>query len=178
MEAQFKIGSYVRYAASGICLVEDITAMTFPGSFQKKDYYVLKPTDNQTSAIYVPMDNEAMVANMLPVPTREEIEHTIRSIRQSELAWIEDRKERSENHKEILRRCDRRELLILAGSIYVRRQELAGSGRKLAGTDESTLRQAERLINNELGFVLGLDAEQTGAYIRELLAAEGTVGAR
>jgi len=172
MDAQFKVNSYVRYAASGICLVEGITAMTVPGGYRKQDYYVLRPTDNQTSVIYVPVDNPTMTANMLPVPTKEEIEQTVRSISKEELSWIDDRKERAETHKEILRRCDRRELIILAGSLYLRRQELAANGRKLAGSDELTLRQAERLIDNELSFVLGIEPDQIGGYISSRLGAE------
>lgn len=172
MAARFEENTYVKYASAGVCAVDSITMMAMPGSSVKKEYYVLRPTDNQGSVIYVPAENEAMMANILPLPTKEEIDATIRSVSEEELRWIDDRKERSVVHKEILKRCDRRELIILAGSIYRRRQELAAAGRKLAGTDEATLRQAERLVSNELAFVLGIKADGTGEYIRSLLEEE------
>lgn len=169
METQYSIGSHVRYASYGICRVENITEMTVPGLSQRKEYYVLRPTDNPSSTVYVPLDNQELLSHMQPVPTREEIEETIRSIRPEELAWIDDRKERAEAHREILRRCERRELIVLAGSLYLRRERMAENGRRLAGTDEATLRRAERLINNELSFVLGLEESQVGEYIHSLL---------
>ncbi len=169
MDNRFEVNTYVRYAASGICLIEAITCMVVPGMHQKMNYYVLHPIDNRSSAIYVPVDNEAMTASMLPVPTREETERMLQSISMDEMEWIEDRKERTEAHREILRRCDCRELVILVGSFYLRRKALAESGRKLAGSDEAAFRQAERLINSELGFALGIEENKVSEYIRNTL---------
>ncbi len=172
METQYSVGSHVRYASHGICRVDNITEMTVPGLSQRKEYYVLRPTGDSSSTVYVPLDNQELLSHMQPIPTREEIEETIRSIRPEELEWIDDRKERAESHKEILRKCERRELIVLAGSLYIRREKMAENGRRLAGTDEATLRRAERLINNELSFVLGIEESQVGGYIHSLLAKQ------
>lgn len=169
MEAKYKAGDHVRYAASGVCRVEEIKRMAVSARTDERDYYVLRPIDNSTLGIYVPVDNQAMVGNMIPVLTREEIDGIVRLAHKEALPWTEDRKERSESHREILRRCDRRELLRLISCIYLRRQELAEKGRKLSATDEATLRQAERSINNELAFVLEIEESQVSGYIRGLL---------
>jgi len=169
MKTGFTADTYVRYASSGVCRIEEIKTMAMPGTHQKREYYVLRPTDNEASVIYVPADNEAMTASMIPVLTRQEIDDIILSACADSMAWVDDRKERAESHRDILKRCDRRELLQLVSCIYLRKKELAGSGRKLASSDEATLRQAERLVNNELTFVLGINESEVGGYIRGLL---------
>ncbi len=172
MSAEFEKGTYVRYGTSGVCLIDDIRPMTMPGTGTGTDYYVLRPAVNDNSVIYVPVNNEKITAVMIPVLSVEEVRSIIRSTAENSLPWIEDRKCRAEQQREILRRCDRRELLRLISCIYLRKRELAESGRKLAGSDENVLRQAEKLVNNELTFVLGIEESQVGGYIRCLLEEE------
>ena len=169
MSAKFEKGTYVRCGSSGVCLIEDIRPMSLPGTGLSGDYYVLHAEGGDSSVIYVPVNNEKMTAAMVPVLTAEEISDIIRVSADDPLPWVEDRKDRTEKQREILRRCDRRELLGMISSLYQRRRELAASGRKLAGSDENVLRQAERLVNNELTFVLGIEESQVGEYIRSLL---------
>lgn len=169
MADRFSADTYVRYASSGVCLVEEIKTMTVAGT--AREYYILRQMDGTASVICVPTDNDALCAQMIPVLTRKEIEQTVCSACGDAMPWIDDRKERTERHRAILRRCDRRELLQLVGCIYLRKQELASEGRRLASSDENTLRQAERMVNNELCFVLGIDEAQVGGYIRSLLEA-------
>lgn len=162
-------GTYVRYGSTGVCVIDDIRMMSLPGTGIGGEYYVLRPVHGESSVIYVPVSNEKMAAAMIPVLTRKEIESIILSAAADALPWTEDRKERSEQQREILRRCDRRELLRMISCIYLRKRELSEAGRRLAGADENALRQAERQINNELTFVLGIEESQVGEYIRSLL---------
>ena len=85
------------------------------------------------------------------------------------MPWIEDRKLRAASFQTILKACALKDLLRLVACIYRKRSELTAKGKKLAASDENTLRRAEGLIENELSFVLGLKGDQVGAYIREKL---------
>ncbi len=172
MTERFSADTYVRYASSGVCRIEEIKTMAMAGMGKAREYYILRPTDNTASVIYVPTDNEAMCAGMIPVLTKEEIDGIIRSTGENAMPWINDRKERAQTCKDILKRCDRKELLQLVGCMFLRKSELAAEGRKLASSDEMILRQAERLVNNELSFVLGIEESQVGDYIHNLLEKE------
>ena len=103
---------------------------------------------------------------------RRELDELILSTRGRELEWIDDRKERAAQFQQAVKRCDLRELLCLVGCIYRRRLDLTAAGKKLPAADETVLRRAEGLIENELGFVLDLEGPQVGAYIREKLGIE------
>ncbi len=165
---RYKKGDYVQYGVSGVCLIEDIRR----DSLSKKnagEYYVLKPVTERSSTILVPVDSETLVARMADLPSRDELDSLILSARGREMAWIDDRKERANLFQQAVKRCDLQELLCLVGCIYRRRLALTNAGKRLPAADETVLRRAEGLIENELGFVLELEGPQVGEYIREKL---------
>lgn len=53
--------------------------------------------------------------------------------------------------------------------VYQKKQEVTAAGKKLSGSDQTILRRAEELIENELAFVLHLSGHQVGGYIRQKL---------
>ena len=168
---RYEKGDYVQYGVNGVCLIEDVRR----DSLTKKsagEYYVLKPVGERSATILVPTDSETLVGRMAPLPGREELDELILSTRGRELEWIDDRKERAAQFQQAVKRCDLRELLCLVGCIYRRRLDLTAAGKKLPAADETVLRRAEGLIENELGFVLDLEGPQVGAYIREKLGIE------
>ena len=171
MVVRYQKGDYVQYSVSGACLIEDIRR----DDLSRKtggEYYVLKPVGERASTILVPTDSQTLVAKMSPLPTKEELDDLITSTRNEALDWIDDRKVRSAEFQQVVKRCDLRELLCLVACIYRRRQHLLSQGKKLAAADETILRRAEGLIENELGFVLNLEGPQVGEYIREKLEIE------
>lgn len=169
MTAPYTKGEYVRYASNGVCLIDDIRQEISPGSRDKKLFYILKPVSNHGGTIFVPADNPALLNRMRPLPTGDEINDILLSLKNQDTAWIDDRKARTAAFQAILKECDLRALLELVSSIYQRRQSLAARGKKLSASDESVLRRAEGLIENELSFVLKLEEKQVGAYIQEKL---------
>ena len=53
--------------------------------------------------------------------------------------------------------------------IYEKKRELARQGKKLSVTDTTTLRSAEKLVEEEFAWVLDLDPEEVPAFIRKRL---------
>lgn len=169
MAAQYCKGSYVRYASSGICLIEDIRREAHAGTREEKEFLILKPVASKGGTVYVPADNPALLEKMQPISTAGEIESLLSSVRAAPMEWIDDRKNRASAFQAILKRSDLRELLEMVSSLCRRRQDLAALGKKLSASDEAVLRRAEGLIQNELAFVLGISEKQVGPYLRDKL---------
>ena len=58
----FAVNDIVHYGGSGLCLILEIATLRF-GRIREK-YYVLKPLYGDSSYIYVPVENEALVSKM------------------------------------------------------------------------------------------------------------------
>ena len=170
MQTQFQKGDYVRYAVNGVCLVEDVRKM--PELKREDLFYILRPIADRNSMYYIPLSNEQLTAKLRRVLTREEIDALIDSVRESETPWIEDRKTRAEHSHAILRTCDIRELMLLIGSLYVRKYALTQEGKKLSPTDEAVLKQAQALTENEFSFVLQIPVREVSAYVLHRLGIQ------
>ena len=170
MQAQYQKGEYVRYAANGVCLVEDIRQM--PELKRGDLFYVLRPIADQKSTYYIPIDNEKLTGKLRPVLTRDEVNALIDSVHDAEMIWIEDRKQRVEQFHAALRACDLRQLMVTACTLYLQKQSVLRAGKKLTPSDETVLRQAEALVDNEIAFVLDLPVSGVGTYIRNRLGME------
>lgn len=170
MAEEYRVGDYVRYACSGVCRVDEIRTEAPGGRGAPRTFYILKPVDDPGSTIFVPLTSQVLLDRMQPLPTREEIDALLLSAREEELVWPEDRKARAAGFQAILKTCDLRDLLRLVSCIFRKREELTARGKRLPASDETVLRRAEGLIQNELAFVLRLSGDQVGAYIRDTLA--------
>ena len=165
----YRKGEYVRYAVNGVCLVEDIRKDAVSRGKEPREFYVLKPVADPGSTILVPTDSEPLLAKMARLPDREELDRMILSTKDATLEWIDDRKLRAASFQAMVKTADLRELICLVGCIYRKRLELTSAGKKLSSSDEGILRRAESLIENELAFVLQIEGDQVGSYIREKL---------
>lgn len=166
---EFKKGNYVVYGTSGICVVEDITLMSFATGMEKSVYYILKPKSNSGSTVYVPADNEALMSKLRNLMTKDEIDSLLMGMRDKEFQWETDRRFRTENFHEILAQGVTQELLLMIRCLYIRKNELAETGKKLPVTDVNTLKAAEKLVEEEFSYVLGIKKENVAEYIRNLL---------
>ena len=84
--------------------------------------------------------------------------------------WIDDRKIRLASFQTIVKECDLGQLISLVSCIYHRREDLIAAGKKLGASDETLLQRAEALIENEVAFVLKVEQNEVGDYIRGKLA--------
>lgn len=168
----FNKGEYVKYATSGVCLIENITKIDYLHDRNPQEFYVLKPIAANSSTVYVPLANNELTSKMRKLLSKEEIDSLIDASKSDAIEWINDRKARSEKFKSIISKSEPDQLLKLVGCIYVKKQELLKNGKKLSSTDASLLSSAEELIKNEFSFVLQMSGTQIGAYIRDRLEIE------
>ena len=164
----YSVNETVRYDGSGVYTVQDITTMRFGRTRER--YYVLKPVYQNASLIYVPVDNEALTSKMRPVLTREEVDALINEMPSVETAWQEDSQLRKESFDALLRSNQCRDLVVLIKTLQehkIRRQKI---GKALHVTDETYLREAQRLLFDELAGPLGLMPAQVHDYLTEKFA--------
>ena len=165
MEMAHQKGEFVRYGTSGVCVIADIESMASTDRHNIRQYYVLCPVADNGTKVFVPLDNPALLAKMHPILPREEIDRAILESAQNPLEWINERNRRSEYFRDILKTGDPRSLMRLCCCIHRRRAQLIAEGKRLAGGDEATLKQAEKLVESEFAFSLNIPRSEVGAYI-------------
>ena len=161
----FQKGEHVCYGMNGVCLIEDVRE--FSVGRNKDTFYVLRPLRDRHSTFFIPTGNDALVAKMRDPISRDAIDELISSVRNDPGEWIDERKERMEVFREILRQAEPRDMLRLCVLIYEKKQKLSDSGKKIAPSDESMLKQAEDLLQIEFGFAMDTSADEAGAYIKK-----------
>lgn len=157
------IGSFVVYGASGVCRIEDLRSEKLGDVI--KDYYILKPMRNMSSTIFVPADAEALVMQMMPVLSPEELHLLFEQARElPEEEWITDARKRSEYLKSIF--SDGKRLKILACIKTLRRQKkrLEERGKHLCSSDDVVLQKAEDIFINEICISLDFTYEQAQSF--------------
>ena len=123
----FNVNDTILYGTHSKCKITDITEQKFNGSTNK--YYILQPLHNASSTIYVPMDNEKLIAKMRRILSEEEIYELIKAMPDKNGAWIENKNERNEYFRSILSNGDRAEIIKLIKIIYQHKEELKAIGK-------------------------------------------------
>lgn len=163
-----KIGTYVLYGKTGVCLVKEQVTMSY-GATGGGQYYVLSPISDSRSSVFVPCDNPDLVARMRPLLTREEIDRLLSEADDVRLAWVDDRTQRSALYRTVTCSGDRRELIRLICCLYRKKKEKMEAGKRLSTMDEMTLQECVRLVQEEFSLVLGITEEEVTPYILERL---------
>ena len=163
----YSVNDTIRYGGSGVCMIQEIALMRFGRTRER--YYVLKPVYQNSSLIYVPVENAALVAKMRPVLTRPEVEALIAEMPSVETAWEEDPQTRKLSFDNLLRSNECRDLVVLIKTLREHRDRRQKLGKALHVTDETYLREAQRLLYDEFAGPLGLKPAQVDGYINEKL---------
>lgn len=156
------IGTTIVYGTQ-ICRVTDKKDQTF-GKITR-NYYVLTPVFDEKNVIYVPSDNENLVAKMRKILSAEEIYALIRSIPNTENIWIEDDKLRTQEYKGIIERGDREEIIKIIKTLFEHKCDMEAKGRKLHAADEIVLARAEKVLYEEFALVLDIKKEEVVPFI-------------
>jgi len=176
MQEQFEAGMHVRYGGTGICLIERIGEVPYPGEKPTRLCYILRPVRNSGMEISVPLDNELLCAKMQPLRSKAEIDRMLDdAIEQDALPWQEERKVRAAEFRKILAGGDAQTLLRMIRCILKRRSELQAAGKRLAAADDNARKDAARLLDEEFGFSLGMTAREASQYICDRLQVEKEV---
>ena len=145
----FEIGSYVIYRAEGVCVISDIRKENFGSLGNENEYYILTPVSNKSSTVFVPVSNEKLVSLIRPLMSAIEIERMLDEIRNDRIEWINDSRARNTAFKEILSSGDRRELCVLAITVFEKAEQITKNNKKVCPTDLNALRKAEKMLFDE-----------------------------
>lgn len=165
--SQYFKGEYINYSGSGVCLISEIGTPDFDKSLDP--YYILNPIEDKATTIFVPLNNPLLLSRMRKLLSKEEIDSLILTIKHESLEWIDDRKKRTEDFGNIIKQNEPLELLKLIVCIYKKKNQFAENkgNRKLSFSDLDLLERAEKLIEGEFSFVLGIPSVDIAEYIRK-----------
>lgn len=167
----FSINETINYGNVGVCIIADIRIENFAG--KNTEYFVLKPVFDKKSTHYIPASDKALKAKMRRVMTIREIDELIKMIPEEKDVWIEDERERYEKFKEIYSGGNSREFICLIKTLYLHRQRIIESGKRLRIFDEEMLKNGENLIYEEFAFALKISPAEVFPYIKRKLNAAG-----
>lgn len=169
---KYSKGDTVVYGGSGVCKIDDIKDISFYHERPQK-YYILKPlfAKQQELVVYVPYDNEKLVAKIQPVISKEEAIELIDNIKDVELEWIDDRNQRKDIYGSIVTSGSRREIVDVISLIKNHKNALEAEGKRLNMQDEKLLVEAERRMNAEFAVALNMDFDKVEAFIADKAAA-------
>lgn len=156
---RFNMDEIVLYGANGACKINDIERR------DQGDYYILTPVHKDRTKYLVPVDNEALVSRMRPMPSQHAIKECIRKAAKTEPEWIDDNSERKEHAKEIISRGNEYELLVLARAFHLHKEHVAEIGKKTTTSDSNILRSAQDHIRDEFSVVFDIDPEEVDDFI-------------
>ena len=164
----YNVGDIVMYGTFGICKVTAIEKRDFTG--EEQEYYILKHTSSEKNTFYVPLSNESALSNMHYVCSKAEVDELISHMNSEGLIWIDNDIKRKEEYSRIIKDADKHEIIRLIKTLYLRRKELAESGKKLRSTDENYLSLAENMLFEEFAYALDIDKSEVVEYIEKHIA--------
>ena len=158
-------GEYVFYRNNGVCKMLDVESQCMDGKTSIL-YYKLKPISDGRSTFYVPVSvSDEKLRYLL---TREEVTGLIDSMNELESdssKWSCNRRELREMYAKVLKSDDYREISRLISALYFKKRAMEIQGRRFSTMDEIAMRNAERLMLEEFGFVLEMTEAELRKYI-------------
>ncbi len=159
-----KIGSIIVYGAEGVCKVTDVQKMSFSTLDEPKDYYILVPQSNSSSKLYLPKDNEMLMARVKELLTYDEIKELIAS-QDNDIEWIEDSKLRNKYYKEILASCDRNKIFALSKQLYLVKTGKIQVEKSFTAWMEDMLKKTAQILYSEFSYVTEITYEEILPFI-------------
>ena len=160
----FIVGDVVIYSGMGICKVCAIEKRNMTG--RMIEYYILRHLYDDRNTYYIPVNDDAL-KKLHPVCTKQEVNSLISHMNSEKTMWIENEIKRKEEYSRIIRDADKRELIRLIKTLYLRRSELIRCGRRMRAFDENLLKLAEDLLFDEFAYDLGIERNEVVDYIEK-----------
>ncbi len=163
----FQVNDTVLYGGQSVCTIVEISKQKVGKEFQL--YYILKPVFDNKSTVYIPCENEKLVSKMRPILTLSEVHELIETLHTQSLEWIDNDILRKEQYGSILYCGDRKKIAALIRTLYMHKENQKKLGKKFHITDEQIFDRAQKLLHEELAFVLNIKPEDVPAFITEQL---------
>mgnify|MGYP001622866082 CR=1 FL=1 len=159
----YQIGDTIIYTTYGICKVANIVQKEFNG--QVTNYYLLTPLVGMKALLQVPVDSPVAKEKLRPILSEHEIYSLIEQIPTVKPYWIDNENERKKHFSNILRCGKRIEVIGIIKSIYEHQKELKERGKKLHACDEQYFKDAEKIIYEEIAYVLNIKKSDVVNFI-------------
>ena len=159
----FEIGEYIIYGSTGVCKVGEVTKMAVPGTKDDKLYYTLEPVYDKGCRLFTPVDNQKVT--MRPILTKQEADALIGKIKEIDLLWVKDEKNREQIYKDAIRTCNCEEWVRMIKTLYVRKQTRLAEGKKVTSSDAKYLHLAQENLYGELSVVMGIPKDEMETYL-------------
>ncbi|MDR3289218.1 MAG: CarD family transcriptional regulator [Peptococcaceae bacterium] len=159
----YQANDTVMYSKEGICVITEIAEKEIHGN--RCEYYVLKPVYNDKVTIFVPVHKESLTEKIWPILSAGEVYDLIRKMPDTDTIWIDNDTERRERYKKILTGGDRSEMIGLIKTLYFRHQSRKSLGKQMCMTDKQFMKDAERVLYEEVAYILNIDREQVIPFI-------------
>ena len=164
----FQQGDRVVYGIHGVCVILDVEQRTVDR--KKLDYLVLCPLDQSETRFYVPVHNQAAVAKLHPLLTKQELDSLLQSAATEHNDWITDENLRKQHYRTMIGSGDRIALIGMIQALYKHKSNQLASGKKFHLCDENFLRDAQKLLSGEIAIVLGISQNEATDYIKNKFA--------
>ncbi|AUN14340.1 CarD family transcriptional regulator [Paraclostridium sordellii] len=158
----FNVDDYIMYGMTGVCKVVDITNEKFING-EKRKYYVLNPIYNNDTTIKVPLDNDKIP--MRKVISKGDMTSLINDIPNMEILWIDDEKKRMAQFETMLKSGQCEELIKLIRNIKFSKKYSGANGKKLYKSDKDIMKEAKRLLTEEVAIILNIYPNEANSYI-------------
>lgn len=160
----WNVNDTIMYARDGVCEIKGIEEMALTREGKRK-YYILIPVYDPGTKIYVPADIDT--DKMRDLLTKEEVDQLIDDLGNSDIEWIDNEKLRQKTYSQMIAEGNHADLLQLISILYQKRKERQGKGKKFHTADERLLTEAERLLYQEIGYILNLTPGKVPEYIKQ-----------
>lgn len=157
-------GEKVLYSVNGVCEITDITEKVFGKTVMR--YYVLKPISNGEATLFVPVNNENLVRKMKKLMTQPQLDEVLDNVSAKDVEWNNNEVVRKEEFRNTISFGNVSDILVLLKSIWLHRRIQNSKGRKLHISDEMYLREAEKIIKEEISTVIGVEQDEVIPYIK------------
>ena len=161
---KFEKGKKVLYSVNGVCEITDITEKVFGKTVMR--YYVLKPISNNEATLFVPVNNENLVRKMKRLMTQPQLDEVLNDVSAKDVEWTSNEAVRKEEFRNTISFGNVSEILVLLKSIWIHRRMQNSKGRKLHISDEMYLREAEKIIKEEISTVIGVEQDEVIPYVK------------
>ena len=165
----YGIGDVVVYGSQGICKITAIEEKKFNREIKK--YFVLKPVYDDRNTIFVPIDNPLLNSRIHSVLTEDEMKGLIDNIPNEELLWFDNDTERKEQYRKVMVEGNRNNVSRIIKTLRRHRSKQQQAGKKLRSADEYALKEAEKLLYDEIAFIFNIEPQNVLPFIEEKIGA-------
>lgn len=159
----YQVGQKIVYGIHGVCCIVDLEEK----KIDRKTicYFVLEPIDQPGSRYYVPSENQAALAKIRPLSTKEELDALL-TAPLAENVWIVDENRRKQHYRELVSSVNLKAMIDMIRCLLIHRRQQMEQGRKFHQCDENFLRDTQKILSTEIAMVMEIPDDQVDTYLQ------------